>query len=635
MLKSKIASLLFIVKITFLANLLSVSYLLQKNKHWTVFRSKHEFICSRHFNELKNYMGFTESLALTQIKNDDILIEINGFNMHDLKCLSNILNQNLHYTEKLALYSLNYLVQAIKSIDFIKTKEKLDLIKENLIKSLDYLERWSLVPDRLKFNDHVVSTRLESLILLKSFFEEQNHLSEDLSKIMDKHIKLCILELIDNKKFTWRTNHGLMQIRALLAFDFAMKENPLTQKVRNAIAERLEDHILLDFHIAADGSVFEAATGYWRYVYSQWEAISVFPQLQNDSVLQHQLERSKKFLAAVTASGGFMQGVGDSYSSYSIPRNDNIQLPVNYTYRFGNGVAGANIIDSNKNNLHLKFISLDNPPHVKKHPEDLAVYIYLNQPYFINPGTYAWENSSERRHVLSQNVQNTFYNPNYSESDSSAIHKSFTGENEISFKGAKWYGAEKLERRIIIDLEDSTIQIIDWGATDNLITGFNIHPDINIRIVDSLTFQLLGKDNAINVHSNIPGSIKKEKISDSYNSLIEIDRIEFETDSLILNFAISEFEIINKAPVAINNADKSYQRAKAGDFLARKYWKNEFFKSPSPKRLIYPRIFILITFTMLIVVLPKKYNWSIVLLYILTSVVDVFMNGWLFSLFFM
>lgn len=629
--------LLFMAVIIFCLNIVAVSLIHQNQVPRTFFSKDINFELKHEFDFLNKYIAHAESVAEVHIDNHgEIFVVIGDFRRFKGNDIDTVLNDKLHVTEALGLYSLNYIATFLENIT------KPDQIKAliNMAKmTLEHIDSLTIIPDRMKFNDHVVAARLEALLLIKAFLSESPLLISDqdskFSDLIDRHIGSCVNLLLDDKFFTWRTNHGLMQIRALLSFELSTKENYLSASVRNKINKRLNDNLLLDYHINKDGSVFEAATGYWKYVYSQWNCINSFPFMRNHEI-QSRLKKTKNFLNAVTTSQCYLQGVGDSYCSYQ--KNDMFceKKVDNYVYRFGNGVAGLNIMDANLNNLHLHFISLDNPPYVKKHPEDLSIYLYYNQPFFINPGIYAWDNSLERRNVKSQEVQNTLYLSEKSAPDASDI---FIDNNEhdgqIVLYGLKRYGNEKLTRRIVFDKTLGEICVEDMGRIP-FNSGFNIHPGVKIKRIDSNHILLKGEKGSIELRSSIPIEQKTVKVSNAKNSLIEVSRLEMRGDSINHCFTLNGFSSSSIEIELDTIADNTnmHQRWDSSVKLSKYYWQSEFYSTPTSKRLVYPRVFLLIVVLIIIIVARKrKFLVSkIFIFYTVVCVVDMFLHGMLLSI---
>ena len=598
-----------------------------------LFSSGDFFQTKKPLLDLKNLFGHYENIIQFNSNNSSSKITLTGFRGFKVPELAKTLNKNLHTTEKLGLYSLNINFQIIDN-DEIQINQKIQKTEYITTTILSYIEELTFSPDRMKFNDHVVSARLEALIFTKAFFKDNNYQNSTVLSQIDKHIALCVLELTDNRKFTWRTNHGLMQIRALLSFDYAMEENKYSEKVRNVIADRIAEELLLDFHIAEDGSVYEAASGYWRYVYSQWGKISSFPRLKTDSILSSRLLNTLQFLNTVTTSDGFVQGFGDSYNyfqqDYSRPAN----FASNYFYLFGNGLAGVNLGDT-PHPIHIYFTALDNPPYVKKHPEDLSFYIYYNQPFFINPGTYAWDNSRERRHVQSQVVQNTLYSSIFSEPDSSIIYKLNTfSDSLVVFSGEKWNKGKSLKRDIYFNILNGTININDTGDNDELITGYNIHPLVSVSRINDKQLILNGEKTSIKISSNTPIKIETVKISDSYNSLLDVERLLMMNDTISYKIELQNYSSPLEELKLLINSSKSRQRNVIASKLSSKYWKANFYKAPSFKRLIAPRVGLLVVIILLTLFTKPNstFNHYALICYVFICCIDILLSGMLLSL---
>jgi hypothetical protein len=439
--KKKIIIIALVVGIA-LSNFFIISAIIQGG-----FVSKQKsYLPNISYNELLSYMNDSESYVSSHFSNNEIYIQIEGHRTFKLNELSNILNSNLHISEELSLYSLEWVNSLLRDTIIIASDQHVEEIIKQVENSLNIIEKKSLLPQPMKVNDHVVSVRMETLILLVSYLNEMHPdiLTTSLNDKLNSHIHWCYKLLTDRKRFNWRTNHGLMQLRALLFYNYAyLSENLDTN---NAVNKFLNEIIpcLLDYHIAQDGSVYESASSYWYYIYSQWKLISEFPGLNKNlsTTIKRRLKETNNFLNTVTMPNGFIQGIGDAVNSYRIiETRTSSSLNTFITYRYQNGLAGINYI-SESNIFALHFTSLHNPPNVHKHPEDLSVYFYLNDPFFINPGVYGYDDSPVRKYLISQEAQNTVFYENSYLPDSSIIYPIIRTDKQITLSGRKYYGSE-------------------------------------------------------------------------------------------------------------------------------------------------------------------------------------------------
>ena len=539
--------------------------------------------------------------------------------------LKNELSKPLHISEELNYYSMDFLRNPIclykKNLD-----EKLKIrILETAFVILEKIDQFDIMPKLMKYNDHVVSSRLEVLIMLLPIVDDKQQIN-----ILNRHISYCIENLLTDKKFNWQTNHGLMQLRSMLFYISSFPNSEAFEKVKQTTEKRI--NILLDYHIAQDGSVYESASSYWFYIYNQWKIISDFKVL-NDTIIEKietRLLSTQKFLNNITTKDGFVQGIGDAYNEYvNILRSDTNSIVFNYQ----NKIAGFKY-NGEGIPFNLLFVSADNPPNVHKHPEDLSLYVYNDQPLFINPGTYGYDNSPWRMEVGDQKSQNTVIIKNQGLPLESAITKVEIENNILCFEGVKKYKNMNVYRKVMFDCEAYTIHINDSSNTKTTIySNFNIHPDLKpIQYGDNTAYLVSKQDTIAKLVSESSLKIDTITISSQLYNLSKINQIQFA--GIINKISIYLYHNKNISCDNLIYTPSINENTKDRWDIYQEIQKNEkgVFGIPyqTSKRLFWSRLLFACLCITTIIILKRRniVLYIIVLIYLL----DIILTGGLLSL---
>ncbi len=292
-----------------------------------------------------------------------------------LKGNRNLLKRNkLHPSQSLALFSMGFLSDFfLSSLD----SNSLSLSVVNNICDI-YMLLYSKINNPISlntiiFNDHVVSERIQFVTLFLSYMEKFHPEKIKLIKALYKDLSICLNFMLDDEHFTWQTNHGIMQLRSMAQMAGVIDNSFLRNKILRNFDKRLTD--IIPYFIGMDGAVYESASGYWMYIFSQFEKITNIDAVKNlGSVieLKDKLLQVENFINTVSSNDGFLQGMGDSYSCYI---NSNLLMSKNNRYfLYSNGLAGATW-SQNSLDYNVLFASLYTPPNIHKLPEDLSLYL--------------------------------------------------------------------------------------------------------------------------------------------------------------------------------------------------------------------------------------------------------------------
>lgn len=170
-----------------------------------------------------------------------------------------------------------------------------------------------------------------------------------------------------------------MLVRALLRIAASMPEVELGQESLNVAIIRFRE--ALPSFLASDGAVLEAASGYLYYIFLLWKEITHQNILPSDirTLIQERIGKTKSFLEPVLTCDQYLQGIGNSYSKV-VAKSLLKARGQNEVFSFSNGLSGINFMNGDTCGQVL-FVSLDTPPHIHNLPEDLAVYLYLGEPF--------------------------------------------------------------------------------------------------------------------------------------------------------------------------------------------------------------------------------------------------------------
>jgi uncharacterized protein YggL (DUF469 family) len=600
---------------------------------------KHTLPEEMSLDESDYLMKFIGKTHPTQI---DFICPLSGIKIPESDSLRKKLRKNLHISEKLAYYSFDFLKKPLLIYHRSNNEEIAQRIINEVKILMDYINSFSLIPDRMKYNDHVISSRSEALILMRYVFSGNEIFNSQLKAITDKELLKCVINLSDDKRFTYHTNHGLMQVRALFSFASVFPTSSLAKLLAEKANERIEQ--LIDFHIAQDGSVFEGSSAYWFFIVSQFEIISESPILHESTKkkIESRLKKSRIFLSNITNSDGFVQGIGDSYSNnVGIIQNGNKDCGVLFKYQ--NGIAGYKQKDNFGNVFSLLFVSSDNPPNVHKHPEDLAIYVYINQPLFINPGPYGYDNSVARRYVLDQEIQNTVYDLSDGLPISSAIkYINYDPDQElIELYGEKKYKKTTITRKVDILLSNNIIKIVDSISNsgisndENLLhTAFNVHPDLALKSDNEGIYLLRASDTLSAISSDSKSLIDTVYISMEMYSLSNVKRIIFsgkKNEALILLPPGLSFQNTVKIITIDKETDVVNQRQIIYEKLSTKYYWSKVFSKQSIKRLLYGRV-LFTTMVLLSLLIFQRYGRIIFYVSCIVYLIDFICSGTVLSL---
>lgn len=531
------------------------------------------------FDYIINLIDFDNSPSvLLSIQDKKMYLQIKGF--EDILINSyneDILKRNgLHSTQSLALFSLTFLY------DYFLTNFHNHTLDSQVLDNIDniYLFVYKEIDNKISLNsmthnDHVVSDRINFLLLYLSYLKSFHPHKEKMINNLTNDFNLCLELLLNRDHFTWKTNHGIMQLRSLSYVASSINDVHLKQRILNEIDIRLK--LIIPYFIGKDGAIYEAASGYWFYIFEQLSMIAkieVLENLESTKLLKSRLELSRRFLEIVRTNDGFIQGVGDSYSKDSSLKPINMRT-VNNIFSFSNGLCGLNY-QFDSVNYQLLFVSLDTPPNVHKLPEDLAVYLYIQGPFFANTGTYSYGSSDIRHYMQDELSQSTvtFDDLSIGNPIRSQIRGIELSSACFAFEGIKEYlDGSKINRKVY--LTGNSIKIEDYCAESKTICArFNIFPEVRLEVVNDSSVVLQNKSGyELLMSFNAPLTTENSIISDSYNSYERIERIVVKGQKILTKLTFIDIDCNELEFIEYKEADQFdwIPRDKAAKILANEF----------------------------------------------------------------
>jgi len=473
--------------------------------------------------------------------------------------------------QKLAVYSLshvkgrlNYSPEHLRTY-WLPSQPELDFLAE-LLSTV----RNPFFIDRMKYNDHVISDRCEVLVMLAARVRD-----EELSDAILRQAAVDLDLLMDDRFFTWNSNHGLMQIRAMLNMSSAVTDRAYSGEISEKANERLAS--LLDFITAEDGSVLEAASGYWYYIFQELVNIGSHEGISesNKEKLTLRTGAIAVFLADMADNHGIVPGIGDSYDF----RLDDTILQLK---RQGSGIMSYSnslcCYEENYTDGYLKviFLSLDNPPNAHKHPADLQLLIAAPEQLFANTGIYNYDKSENRKTVLAEASQGTV---RFADFQGALLNstvgidsiKSTGGRTIVRFTGTKVYEKGTILREIeVYTNSDTLLTVRDHSEPPaTLVSAFNLRPGVDYALAgDTVT---LGESILILFSSANKFDSDKGMISDSPGRMSAVTRIRFTGEDIRLVFKTTKGRIPRQEEIYIQQDPDKNNRSLTAGMLRHRY----------------------------------------------------------------
>lgn len=559
-----------------------ISIFIDRYKYFNYFKIKSQFftkdIILKPFDSLKgNYLCLDFGTSKISQINNNHFINIHGFEPISTDSLEKKIPvpKTESPTLSLYLYSLeyanDYLVNELKNNNGKLSSEQFSMIRRIY---LIIAKEVNKIPsfDQTINSEHVISERVIFCANFLSYILKNNSNDKLLIDILNKDLKQSMYFLTDNRFFIWQTNHGLIQVDALLKMRKIIDDKTYIIKIDKLIDERLNN--LIDYFLGQDGAVFEGASGYWMFIQKLFN--DIYEDLDRSSSmkipLQIRLKMVQKFIDTVVARNGFLQGSGDSYSQY-MPINPSINQK-NVIYRFSNKLVGVSF-NNDSNQISFQLISLDTPPQVHKLPEDLAFLFYSNSPIFINAGQFGYSTDLRNKVISEEKYHSTV---SFLDSKELAYSNVFIKANQINsesylFNGFKTYkDSSKITRNVLFQPKLGRISITDSSSNrELLISRYILSPDIKVNKLNDTIILTTNKNKAVKLLLSKEFEINKTMISPSAQKIIETNVIEIKGLTNKLVIILDPTSKFNNTFELLNSLDNSDHRKVIAKYFDQKY----------------------------------------------------------------
>jgi hypothetical protein len=538
--------------------------------------------------ELAPYSAVREILAYDAFESElreqgnGFSIVIQGFDAVQLdNRLDSLLRSNtLHDSLALGLFSMRFGRPMLEAFEAGNGRLLMHLARAtNAV--LDAAEEFNIPPRMMAFNDHAVAERTEFLLLFLAKLMTLGEMPE-LQVRLRRHIAHNAELLVDDSRFTWETNHGLMQIRALLRLAEAVPRSEVGRRSLAVAMQRIGE--MLPFLVAEDGAVLEAASGYWLLIHKEWNYIAqrrILPA-HIRATIEARLARTAGFLEALVNCEGFLQGLGDSYNRRMTGGDLRFAGSPSRVFSYSSGLAGLEYPYRNSC-AQVLFVSLDTPPNVHKMPEDLAVYVFIGAPYFVNAGAYAYDNSPARRYVLSAESQSTVEWKDGRPAWSSRLSKpTFDGKKWV-FEGEKYSNSGRILRSVSFVPSTGLLEIVDRSDRE-LSSRLNIHPEVTVHEVNERELLLQGAVNHLRLTHDGTRTWNERWIATGGFKKTPIRQLEISGNPVTIAMQLPAVEALS--PPSKTLAMQYPERQQLAKTLSQKYRFSSLARSESAARYV-------------------------------------------------
>ena len=518
-------------------------------------------------------------------------------------------------SKSFAIYSLSFLRNlllnnAYKNLSAKSEKELLDLVT-----TINEMDNEFPLHNKYILGDHPVSDRLETLMLYDIYCREQG--KEFLFKKEISHLA----SLLQQPYFyTYDTNHGLMQLRAQLLYAVLTKNKPYAKSIQEKIKE------VIPIFVANDGSILEAGAHYHFYIKKQFEEYQSLLSLYgiSDNALNESIKKQKKYTENLINHKNFLQGFGESYSR-TIKGDFNHK---NTVFRYQNKLAGIKFTND-LDTISSLFISLDNKPQVHKLKEDLSFYLYYNQPFFSNSGTYSYDAGRDRDFIQSKKSQNgpKFWKDDIYSSDVELLD--INNDSIVKFSGIAENKdkSKSITREVIVNTHDVSFEIVDRSNKDTITSRYIIHPDISLQKINEQRVMLSHGEDSVSFSSNVPIRIDSTWVSPSLKQKTPTQFLQIKGLHLITNLQLNTS--LQNIRFHKTNFSDSYDKIDSVESLGNKY---DFILTPfflNMSFIFYGIIFLIIVLLGIFIKPIKNYLSVIYILFGIILLYDIFFDNYL------
>lgn len=498
---------------------------------------------------------YTNEIAESAMKN--IVTPFPGFTNFEMNEISDWDTVDEKYGDSYQLYihSLRFVNELLITYETTKEVKYLDKAKE-------YIENWvhfssENTGSNMVWYDHPTAQRIQVIIYYL-------YLSKDIHEIDEtKYINILkyhSMFLADNKNYR-KNNHGLMMDRSLMILGNILKDD----FIFNIGYYRSIETFWYSFSYT--GLHLENSPEYHNMVTNMYLELQKYLSLSGKtygSTIVAIISRATALKNIFTKPNKIIPSLGDSGNGLT-KINKNYENFIDYE-------AGLAIIQEDKNEFFLTFIS-GYATITHKHIDDLSFTLfYKGKDFFVDPGKYSYSKHPYRRYVKSFKGHSGIYinNTNYKITDKNRLVKKvylnhhFENVNYTLVKGTNESYAEGDLSRTILYIKEFQVTIIidEIKANKNIsvLHNFNFHHKVETIKLNEYSYKLINGDVALKLvnHNNksfekVYGNKSKEPYtainSVVFNEVIETTQLQ-NTENLI-----SEETSINIYSIADSDMD--------------------------------------------------------------------------------
>jgi len=307
------------------------------------------------------------------------------------------------------------------------------------------VDRWSLIPRGLLWNDHALANRMSILAETWSLVRKKPNPDPQLAKdILDLAARTAA-RLAKPNLFTFRTNHGVMQNLALLQYAAAFPSLADSAAMKAIGCERLSEQ--LRYYVSDHGVVLEHSAGYQEFGRDLLEAgvrLAAVTGCATQSELERVLNRVWSTSALLRRPDGSLPVFGNTDYALRVeaapgapvrPGSETSVLPASGLAVWWTG------LEQGRPSLPLTQTVINwsaFPSRAHKHADEMSLVIWANGQPWIG-GTGYWPYSSRG------------YDEAQGWRSSNAPH--YVGEPTLSDRTTRFRGAVATSRLRAIDLE--------------------------------------------------------------------------------------------------------------------------------------------------------------------------------------
>lgn len=433
---------------------------------------------------------FTTDIVENLMKN--ILIPFPNFSSFELKELKDWDTTSEKYGDSYQLY-----IHSLRSVnELLITYESTNEIKY-LDKAKEYIESWieftrNNKGSNMVWYDHPTAQRIQVIIFYLYLAKDIHEVDEAMyTSILKYHSKY----LADSTNYR-RNNHGLMMDRSLMILGNILKEESIFNiGYYRSIDTFWHSYSYTGMHLENSPEYHNMVTNMYIEL-QKYLAISgktygatIVSYLNRASILKNIFTKPNKIIPSIGDSGNGVVKINKRYENF-----------VDYA-------AGLSIVQDEKNEYFLTFIS-GYSTITHKHIDDLSFNLfYKGKDFFVDPGKYSYSKHPYRSYVKSFKGHSGIFinNKNYKISDKNRLQKlvyidyHFENDNYMIVKGSNNSYTEGGLSRTVVYLKKPqvTIFIDEANALEDIsvLHNFNLHHKVELIKLNGYSYKL--------VHGNV------------------------------------------------------------------------------------------------------------------------------------